>query len=298
MFQKQWRKMKALIAQRRTQAAIVVVCFGVIGLVLLEASHAASYVGSSEAESGVLASGARVVKDATASGGKAVQFGSVGGGRTGGGTGPAVIKAFDAWQEPSIMTKAWFQTAYDAGFRMFIIQDDTVLTSATNASTQTIVKAAEAAGLQVAAFTCSPNDYAAGINAFGGLPMAFFAFDIEPGNDPGGINCLNLSNGSGNSTIIPVTHAEVAAVQADGIRPVIYSYPYGWQGGSGFTNIPLWASQDDDNVTLENWTPSLTSPQFSPTFGGWTQSDLMGMQNVWLEYNGVWMDLDSISANY
>ncbi len=74
MFQKQWRKMKALIAQRKTRAAIVVVCFGVIGLVLLEISHAASYVGSAEAESGVLASGARVVKDITASGGSAVQF--------------------------------------------------------------------------------------------------------------------------------------------------------------------------------------------------------------------------------
>ena len=55
-----------------------------------------------------------------------------------------------------------------AGFRTFVVQDDTVLTSATNASTQAIVKAAEAAGLQVGAFTCSPEDYAAGISAFGG----------------------------------------------------------------------------------------------------------------------------------
>ncbi len=205
----------------------------------------------------------------------------------------AVLRAFDAWEEPSVMTKAWFRTAYSAGFRMFIVQDDTVLTSATDASTQTIVKAAEAAGLQVAAFTCSPEDYAAGISAFGGLPMAFFAFDVEPGNGPGGSNC----NGTG-STIVPVTSAEVAAVQADGIRPVIYSYPDGWQGGSGFTNIPLWASQDNTRITLRNWSPSLTSPPFNPTFGGWTQSDLMAMQNVWLLYNGVWIDLDSVSANY
>jgi hypothetical protein len=208
-------------------------------------------------------------------------------------TTPAVIKAFDAWEEPSIMTLAWFQEAYQAGFRVFVVQDDTVLTSATNASTQAIVQAAEAAGLQVGAFTCSPEDYAAGISAFGGLPMAFFAFDVEPGNGPGGSNC----NGSG-STIVPVTSAEVAAVEADGIRPVIYSYPYGWQGGSGFTNIPLWASQDNSRTTLKNWVPSLTSPPFSPTFGGWTQSDLMAMQNVWLSYNGVMVDLDSMSASY
>jgi hypothetical protein len=206
---------------------------------------------------------------------------------------PAVIRAFDAWQEPNIMTEAWFQTAYSAGFRMFIVQDDTVLTPATDASTQTIVEAAEAAGLQVAAFTCSPEDYAEGISAFGGLPMAFFAFDVEPGNGPGGSNC----NGS-DSTIVPVTSAEVAAVQTDGIRPVIYSYPDGWQGGSGFTNIPLWASQDNTRITLKNWAPSLTSPPFNPTFGGWTQSDLMAMQNVWLLFNGVWIDLDSMSANY
>ena len=208
-------------------------------------------------------------------------------------TGPAVIRAFDAWEEPSIMTEAWFRTAYKAGFRMFIVQDDTVLTPATDASTQTIVTAAEAAGLQVAAFTCSPEDYAAGISAFGGLPMAFFAFDVEPGNGPEGSNC----NGTG-STIVPVTSAEVAAVQTDGIRPVIYSYPDGWQGGSGFTNIPLWASQDNLSITLKNWVPSLTSPPFSPTFGGWTQSGLMAMQNVWLSYDGVWIDLDSVSANY
>jgi hypothetical protein len=206
---------------------------------------------------------------------------------------PAVIRGFDAWEEPGIMTKAWFRKAYSAGFRIFIVQDDTVLTSATNTSTQTIVKAAEAAGLQVAAFTCSPEDYAAGISAFGGLPMAFFAFDVEPGNGPGGSNC----NGT-NSTIIPVTSAEVAAVQTDGIRPVIYSYPDGWQGGSGFTNIPLWASQDNSSITLKNWAPSITRPTFNPTFGGWTQSDLMAMQNVWLSYDGVWIDLDSVSANY
>jgi hypothetical protein len=207
-------------------------------------------------------------------------------------TNPAVVKAFDAWEAPSIMTEAWFKTAYQAGFRTFVVQDDTVLTSATNSSTYAIVQAAEAAGLQVGAFTCSPEDYAAGVTAFGGLPMAFFAFDVEPGNGPGGSNC----NGSG-STIVPVTSAEVAAVQADGIRPVIYSFPDGWQGGSGFTNIPLWASQDNSSINLRNWVPSLTT-RFSPTFGGWTQSNLMAMQNVWLEYNGVWIDLDSMSANY
>lgn len=205
---------------------------------------------------------------------------------------PAVIKAFDAWEEPSIMTQAWFQTAYQAGFRTFVVQDDTVLTSATNASTQAIVRAAEAAGLKVGAFTCSPEDYAAGISAFGGLPMAFFAFDVEPGNGPGGSNC----NGSG-STIVPVTSGEVAAVEADGIRPVIYSFPDGWQGGSGFTNIPLWASQDNPRITLKTWVPSLTNPRFV-AFGGWTQSDLMAMQNVYLSYNGVMVDLDSMSSNY
>ena len=207
--------------------------------------------------------------------------------------GPAVIRGFDAWEEPGIMTKAWFQTAYRAGFRIFIVQDDTVLTSATDASTQKIVAAAESAGLQVAAFTCSPADYAAGIRAFGGLPMAFFAFDVEPGNGPGGSNC----NGAG-SAIVPVTSPEIAAVQADGIRPVIYSYPDGWQGGSGFTGIPLWASQDNSSITLRNWSPSLRNPTFSPTFGGWTQQNLMAMQNVWLQYQGVWIDLDSVSASY
>lgn len=206
---------------------------------------------------------------------------------------PAVIKAFDAWEEPSIMTDAWFQKAYRAGFRTFVVQDDIVLTPATNASTQAIVEAAEDAGLQVGAFTCSPEDYAAGISAFGGLPMAFFAFDVEPGNGPGGSNC----NGSG-STIVPVTSAEVAAVQADGIRPVIYSFPAGWQGGARFTNIPLWASQDNSRISLNNWVPSLTNPLFSPTFGGWAQSDLLAMQNVYLSYNGVMVDLDSMSANY
>ena len=190
------------------------------------------------------------------------------------------------------MTEAWFKAAYNTGFRIFIVQDDTVLTPATDASTYAIVKAAEDAGLQVGAFTCSPEDYAAGISAFGGLPMAFFAFDVEPGNGPGGSNC----NGT-NSTIVPVTSAEVAAVQADGIRPVIYSYPDGWQGGSGFTNVPVWASQDNPDITLKNWVPSLTTP-FNPTFGGWTQSDLMAMQNNWLEYGGVWVDLDSVSASY
>jgi hypothetical protein len=202
-----------------------------------------------------------------------------------------VIKAFDAWQEPGVMTEAWFAQAHRDGFEMAILQDDTVLTSATVASTETIVKAAEAAGLQVAAFTCDPSDYAAGIAAFGGLPMAFFAFDIEPGNGPGGSNC----NGSG-SAIVPVTTAEVAAVKADRIKPVIYSYPYGWQGGHGFTSDPLWASQDNSSITLKNWKPSLTP--FSPTFGGWTQADVMAIQDVYLEYDGVWVDLDSVSASY
>jgi hypothetical protein len=202
-----------------------------------------------------------------------------------------VIKAFDAWEEPSVMTESWFAQAHRDGFEMAILQDDTVLTSATVASTETIVKAAEAAGLQVAAFTCDPSDYAAGIAAFGGQPMAFFAFDIEPGNGPGGSNC----NGSG-SAIVPVTTAEVAAVKADHIKPVIYSFPYGWQGGHGFTSDPLWASQDNSSITLRNWKPSLTP--FSPAFGGWTQADVMAVQDVYLEYDGVWVDLDSMSASY
>jgi hypothetical protein len=66
--------------------------------------------------------------------------------------------------------------------------------------------------------------------------------------------------------------------------------------GGGFTDIPLWASQDNSGITLRNWKPSLAP--FSPTFGGWTQSDVMAMQNVYLEYNGVWIDLDSMSASY
>jgi hypothetical protein len=202
-----------------------------------------------------------------------------------------VIKALDAWEEPSVMTAAWFAQAHHDGFKMIVLQDDTVLTPATAASTEAMVKAAEAAGLQVAAFTCDPSDYAAGVAAFGGLPMAFFAFDIEPGNGPGGSNC----NGSG-SAIVPVTAAEVAAIKADGIKPVIYSFSNGWQGGDGFTSVPLWVSQDNSGVTLKNWKPGLAP--FSPAFGEWTQADVMAVQDVYLEYDGVWVDLDSVSASY
>jgi len=135
------------------------------------------------------------------------------------------------------------------------------------------------------------GNIARNLAAFGGLPMAFFAFDIEPGNGPGGSNC----NGS-SSAIVPVTTAEVAAVKADGIKPVIYSFSNGWQGGDGFTSVPLWVSQDNSSVTLKNWQPGLAP--FSPAFGGWTQADVMAVQDVYLEYDGVWVDLDSVSANY
>jgi len=60
--------------------------------------------------------------------------------------------------------------------------------------------------------------------------------------------------------------AEVAAVKADGIKPVIYSFPDGWQGGDGFTSVPLWASQDNSGVTLKNWKlwPALSTGSSTP----------------------------------
>jgi hypothetical protein len=62
---------------------VLVVLFGVIGAIIHFAGHAQSPVSSTEAENGTLSSTASLVSDTTASGGKAIKFGSGSSGTTG-----------------------------------------------------------------------------------------------------------------------------------------------------------------------------------------------------------------------
>lgn len=78
-----WRKH----FRRELLRPLVFLLIAGMGIYFLASSHAASYVGSQEAENGTVAGGASVVSDSSASGGKAVKFGSAstGGGGSGGG---------------------------------------------------------------------------------------------------------------------------------------------------------------------------------------------------------------------
>lgn len=67
---------KQVLIEKLLVPVVAVISVGVIGVMLLSGSRAATPFASSEAESGTLMSPASVVTDATASGGKAVQFGT------------------------------------------------------------------------------------------------------------------------------------------------------------------------------------------------------------------------------
>src|SRR5579872_6758684 len=69
--------LKAHRNRPRTFGVIVVVAIGLLGAFLITNSRAASPYTSSEAESGKTGGSASIVTDASASGGKAIQFGTV-----------------------------------------------------------------------------------------------------------------------------------------------------------------------------------------------------------------------------
>lgn len=89
-----WRNKNLIIS------AVVTLAIGMTGYVLV-ATHASGFFAASETEGGTLAGNASVTADASASGGKAVQFnapaaggGGTGGGGTGGSTGSCPLPAY------------------------------------------------------------------------------------------------------------------------------------------------------------------------------------------------------------
>ena len=196
------------------------------------------------------------------------------------------IKAFDSGN--LISDPAWFNQAYTAGFRLYILNTTHWGTCTPWSPVQPQIKNALAAGLKVAAYTRDPRCWRDGILGTGPYQsqLQFFALDIE--EDPG----------------IPVTRAMVDGVKGMGVRPVIYSGARMWpqlQGATAnsFSDLPLWET-DESKFPYEDWQVNVLWPT-PKQFGGWNTASNMriGIQQQF-EYtlNDINVDLNSFNADF
>jgi hypothetical protein len=117
------------IRTRHSLLAFAVV-FGVLGTLIIVWSHAANFSTALEAESGTVSNGAQVITDSAASGGKAVQFGSVSPPPGGGGSGSGVLPI------PNPLTGNW--TAPAGNYTLPTTAVNVSVTATVNLSAATI----------------------------------------------------------------------------------------------------------------------------------------------------------------
>lgn len=187
-----------------------------------------------------------------------------------------------------INDQAWFERAYDEGFRLYILHTTNWGTCEEWYRTVPQIRMAIDAGLKVAAYTRDPRCWRQGILATQPYvdQLQFFALDIE--TVPG----------------VPATRDMVEGIKNLGVRPVIYTGSGMWDDvqknhDRNFSDVALW----DTNVSTfdySSWTADYLQP--TPiTYGGWNTSSTMrvGVQQQF-EYtlNGIQVDLNSFESSF
>lgn len=196
------------------------------------------------------------------------------------------VKAFDSAN--TISDPAWFNKAYSAGFRLYILNTVRWGTCDPWPLAQTQIQAALAAGLKVAAYTRNPNCWENGILATGPYQkqLQFFAIDVE--TDPG----------------VAATKSMVDGIKAMGVRPIIYTNYLMWphiqqNTANSFSKLPLWDAQNSQ-FPYSNWQANYLSP--TPiTFNYWNTTDntrIAVQQQIEYPLNGINVDLDSFDATF
>ncbi|WP_166872567.1 hypothetical protein [Salinibacterium sp. ZJ450] len=196
----------------------------------------------------------------------------------------ASVKAIDSAN--TIEDPAWFQAAYDAGFRLYVMHATSWGTCEPWHRTQLQLKMALNAGLMIAVYTRDPRCWEGGIVAAGPYrsQLQFFAIDVEPGG-------------------AQVTREMIDGVKRMGVRPVIYSgsgmWPEEMQYSIAFTDVPLWDAASGP-IDYDTWEADFESPK-PDRFGGWNTPLTMriGVQQAFEhELNGIYVDLNSFDATF
>ena len=179
----------------------------------------------------------------------------------------------------------WFQRAYAAGFRLYVMHSTGWGTCIPWDRAEIQLKMALDAGLKVAAYTRDPRCWKGGIEAAGPYmsKLQFFALDVETGGEP-------------------VTREMVDGVAAMGIRPVIYTGIGMWhhlQGEGDFSDIPLWDASGA-HVNVNGWRADFLAPP-PVRYAGWNTPATMRIgvqQHMEFTLNGVNVDLNSFDASF
>lgn len=196
----------------------------------------------------------------------------------------ASVKAIDS--AGTIEDPAWFQAAYDAGFRLYVMHSTAWGTCDPWYRTELQLKMALDAGMMIAVYTRDPRCWEGGIIAAGPYQrqLQFFALDVEPGG-------------------AQVTREMVDGVKRMGVRPVIYSgagmWPEEMQYSMAFDDVPLWDAAAGP-VDYDSWEADFAAPK-PERYGGWNTPLTMriGVQQAHeYELNGIYVDLNSFDATF
>ena len=212
---------------------------------------------------------------------------------------PKSIVALDTAEHDGPYPRAWFDTAYKNGARLFILQDVDWGTCTPWPTAKSQFQLALNAGFKIAAYTRDPSCWSGGVKAASGLKLQFFVIDIE------------TTGTSGQATHYTTAQVQsyVNGVTAAGVRPVIYTGADMWSGLMGgnvtaFSKVPLWDAdagvvKAPKQTALASWanvsTPALRA------FGGWNTASnpRVAVQQV-LDYtlDGKVVDLSSFNASF
>jgi hypothetical protein len=186
----------------------------------------------------------------------------------------------------TITDPGWFVSAYNAGFRLYVMHSTAWGTCTPWDRTQTQLKMALDAGLRIAVYTRNAECWEGGIEATGPYreQLEFFALDVELGEPP-------------------ITRNMVDGVRDMGVRPIVYGIHTHWPlimgDSSEFSDLPLWDG-DFHDFDYAHWTPDLLSPA-PVSYGGWNVPGNMRVgvqQKLGQDIGGIHVDLNSFSPDF
>lgn len=205
---------------------------------------------------------------------------------TGPGTTPGLVKAFD--RANSVDDPAWFKKMYNRGFRLYILHTTWWGTCNPWPGAVDHIKWALDAGIKVGAYTRDPRCWKGGIEGAGPYKNQLQFFDIDVETDPG----------------VKVTREMIDGIKGMGVRPLIYSgagmWPEVMGNSTAFSDVPLYDTNVQGKVTIDNWVPSLTKPAPIP-YGGWntaTNKRVALQQGFDVMVDGYLVDLNTFDESY
>ncbi len=171
----------------------------------------------------------------------------------------AHIRAVDIsrWQEGTVSSAWWsrLHEQFDVGLAIIGAYTGSPTGFGPNASAERWLTDAHAAGLRVAAYSLPAGKVLEALSACGNMVdhLEFMALDVED--------------------TLGIRPEDVAAVQAAGIAPFVYSSASQWPAVMGasaeFAGHPLWDAAYFDHWTETNWPSSDDLASREIRYGGW-----------------------------